>query len=723
MKLNITIKQTLVAGLAINILSLVLFGAIAFVAINTLNGNQRELSLSASFEMQGRNMSQAVGSVLAHNSQILSAGSIAQLDDIGPSADVSPFHDALRANQTTVGQLALLPEGQRDSLNAELDQLAARFEAFNRSSQALYKQSQDILQLERQMLLLIERIDQHTEDSVAQIEVLTSELESLVKREGTTFFRALRGLGNVSAGGMEEGLEQLRTSVQEMLLGDAAKAQGISDPVRLDMIKLTALSRRIIQVDDLTQLEELKSENFAYLDRSLTINIERLQSVLSNNDELQRKTAALAEQYLTTRETLVGNDQALFEIKQRQLEAREKLNDIQAMLIQSMDGVMHALEQLSQTALAVREKVEASSVSVASDTRKAVLVGGAIIGGLMLTVGILLMARIITPLNFISGRMDEIAHGDGDLTARIKVARKDEIGLLAGNFNAFVQLIQELVHKTSTASRHVGTAAEQVAEKTELMTQGADQQKREIDMVVAAVYEMAQTLEDVARHVASTADMANQVDNVAQGGRQQVDSAIARIREAAGHVDHGAHMAERLNLDSEKIGEVLDVIRQISEQTNLLALNAAIEAARAGDAGRGFAVVADEVRSLAQKTHDSTENIQGIIEQLQANATAVDAAIQQGKAESHRAVEQAETAGVALSQVTKSIANIRLMVEQVASSTEEQSAVANNINKHMVTISDVSDRTTSEVTQMREEIDRLRTQADELQSMVGAFRI
>lgn len=719
MKLNITIKQTLVAGLVINLLSLVLFGAIAFVAIHTLNGNQRELSLSASFEMQGRNISQAVGNVLAHNSRIQSAGSIAQLDNIGASADVSLFDHALRANKATVEQLAL-PDEQRDTLNGELDELANRFDAFNNSGQDLYRQSQEILQLQSRMSQLIDGIDHHTDDSVAQIEALATKLGFLVKREGRQFNRALRGLNAV---GMDEGLDQLRAGVQTILNGNVPKAQSVSDKVRLDMIKLAELSRRIMLVDDLTQLQELKSKNFASLDQALTSNLERLQTLLHDHDELKSMAVALAEQYLAMTQTLIGSDQALFEMKQRQLEARAALGGIEKALVQSMGGVMQALDRLSQTALAIRKKVDASSASVASDTRKAVLVSGGVIAGLMLAVGILLLVRIIKPLNFISGRMGEIANGDGDLTARIKVARKDEIGLLAGNFNAFVQLIHQLVHKTSTASRDVAAAAEQTAERTELMSQGVDQQKREIDMVVAAVYEMAQTLEEVAGHVASTADTANQVDDVAQGGQHQVDSTIARIREAAGHVEHGAQMAERLKQDSEMIGAVLEVIRQISEQINLLALNAAIEAARAGDGGRGFAVVADEVRSLAQKTQESTENIQEIIEKLQANAVAVDAAIQQGRAESQGAVEQAETAGVALSRVTDAIANIRLMVEQVASSTEEQSAVANNINEHMTSIGDVSDRTASEVGQMREDIGRLRIQADELQAMVGAFKL
>jgi methyl-accepting chemotaxis protein len=438
---------------------------------------------------------------------------------------------------------------------------------------------------------------------------------------------------------------------------------------------------------------------------------------------MQEKATALAERYGAIMQRVMGNDDALYEMKTRQLSQAAALRALDDQLGQSRSAVLATLDQLSQSAQAVVRDVEASSSSTASTARTMLLIGGLIVAALMLAVGVLLLRRIIKPLQFISHRMDEIANGDGDLTARIKLDRADEMGQLASNFNAFVAVIQDLVRKTSQAGQHVAMTTEQTAARTETMTAEVYEQKREVDTVVSAVHEMAKSLEEVAANVAATSESASRVDGLAQQGRGEVDSAIERIRQVAQCVEEGTAVVGQLNEDSQSIGEVLEVIRQISEQTNLLALNAAIEAARAGEAGRGFAVVADEVRTLAQKTHDSTASIQSIIEQLQRNATGANEAIRRGYEESLIAVEQADRTGQSLAQVTASIADIRLMAEQVAAATEEQSAVANDINGHMASIARVTETTSEQVGGIREDFIRLQSQSKELDTVVGAFKI
>lgn len=718
MKLNITIKQSLVAGLAINLLSLAVFGLIALQSITTLSGNQRELGLSALFETQGRNISQSVGAVMAHNSRLLSADTPKELEALSEQADVSLFVRALAEDRSIVEQLDL-STSRHDLLVQQLDQLEQRFDGFKAQSDRLYDQWMDILVLEERMPLLIGEIDTQTDEAIEQIESLTTDLGHLVTRQGRQFARSVRSLRNVE----RSALDELRAGFQEIVFGNEPKARTLSEEVRTDIVELTAVSRRILLVRDPQQLSMLHDEALAPLAQTLNDKLERLVTLLHQQSSMQEKAQALAERYQTVMERIMGSDDALYEMKARQLAETAELSQLDDQLGQSRSAVLAILDQLSESAQQVARDVEDSSSSTAATARVMLLIGGAIVAALMLAVGVLLLRRIVTPLQFITHRMDEIASGDGDLTARIQMERSDEIGRLAQSFNAFVGVIQELVRKTSQAGQHVAKTTEHTAARTETMTAGVYEQKREVDTVVSAVHEMAKSLEEVAANVAATSESASRVDGLAQQGRTEVDSAIERIRQVAQCVEQGTAVVGQLNEDSQSIGEVLEVIRQISEQTNLLALNAAIEAARAGEAGRGFAVVADEVRTLAQKTNDSTARIQVIIEQLQRNATGANEAIRRGYEESQVAVEQADRTGQVLSQVTGSIADIRLMAEQVAAATEEQSAVANDINGHMASISRVTEATSEHVGGIREDFTRLQAQSRELDAVVGAFKI
>ncbi|THB70290.1 MAG: methyl-accepting chemotaxis protein [Gammaproteobacteria bacterium] len=221
-------------------------------------------------------------------------------------------------------------------------------------------------------------------------------------------------------------------------------------------------------------------------------------------------------------------------------------------------------------------------------------------------------------------------------------------------------------------------------------------QKAEVDKVATAMTEMSATVHEVARNATEAAEAAQRADEETSKGKMVVSQAIEAIDLLASEVNDAAQVIHRLEQDSDEIGAVLDVIRGIAEQTNLLALNAAIEAARAGEQGRGFAVVADEVRTLAQRTQQSTQEIQNMIERLQSGAQDAVKAMEQGRSRAQVGVEQAAEAGTSLETIAQAVGTISDMNTQIATAAEEQSVVAEEINLNIVSISDMADKLANE---------------------------
>lgn len=225
MTFNITVKQSLLAGLAINLLSLAVFGLVAFQSISTLNANQWELSLSTLFETQGRNISQSVGAVMAHNSRRLSAETPEELQALAQPADVALFERALAEDRSVVQQLELAP-ARRDALALQLDQLEQHFDDFKAQSEQLYQQWMEILVLEQRMPQFIDAIDAQTDTAISQIESLTTDLGHLVTRQGRQFARSVRNLNNVERAALDE----LRAGFQDIVFGNEPKARTLSEP-------------------------------------------------------------------------------------------------------------------------------------------------------------------------------------------------------------------------------------------------------------------------------------------------------------------------------------------------------------------------------------------------------------------------------------------------------------------------------------------------------------
>ncbi|WP_415765508.1 methyl-accepting chemotaxis protein [Pseudomonas sp. ZB1P45] len=326
--------------------------------------------------------------------------------------------------------------------------------------------------------------------------------------------------------------------------------------------------------------------------------------------------------------------------------------------------------------------------------RKSDTFGMAMVGLLIAGIGLLVIwlvgHGIARPLKQMVAMLDDIAQGEGDLTRRLTSDRADELGSIAKGFNTFLAKLQVMITQVVTSVQSVSDSSEHTADIAIRTNIGVHKQMAEIDQVATAVHEMTATAQDVARNATQAAQAASHADQAAAQGMQIVRDTSNSIGVLAIEIGKAVGVVQTLAKDSENINAILTAIRGIAEQTNLLALNAAIEAARAGEQGRGFAVVADEVRNLAQKTQKATEEIQTMIQQLQQGTRDVVRVMEDSQNRTDESVQHAAKAAEALETITQAVSVINDMNTQIASAAEEQSAVADDINRNVINIGQVA---------------------------------
>lgn len=292
----------------------------------------------------------------------------------------------------------------------------------------------------------------------------------------------------------------------------------------------------------------------------------------------------------------------------------------------------------------------------------------------------LLIRLLLKPLRSLGQTMDDIAQGEGDLTRRLPVLSQDEFGRLAQAFNLFVERIQRSLTQVSATTTELNEVALRVLDASNANMASSDEQSARTNSVAAAINELGAAAQEIARNAGDASLQAGAARERADQGSQVVEKTVTAMQQLSAKLAVTGENILTLNHSSEEIGRILDVIQGISEQTNLLALNAAIEAARAGEAGRGFAVVADEVRNLAHRTQSSAREIHGMIEELRSVAQSAVSDMEESSRLSQHGVDVANTAGTQLQQITDAVGEIDNMNQSVATATEEQTSVIENVN-------------------------------------------
>lgn len=399
-----------------------------------------------------------------------------------------------------------------------------------------------------------------------------------------------------------------------------------------------------------------------------------------------------------------------------------QLNDKILPLYQAIDPISGKISELIdlQITIAGHEKEAANEIYRSSIAIFATLAGLAML--ISIVIGLWVNRSVMNPINDIVRNLKTIRE-DSDLTVKFRTFNNDELGLISSSLTQVIEHLRGILHSIAEAANTVNSSATELNSFTQETNKRMQQQQAETEQTATAMNEMTATVAEVAQSTSAAADSARDADTYAANGNRIVMDSISSMSQLSEQIQKTAQVIGFLSNESQNIGRVLDVIKSIAEQTNLLALNAAIEAARAGEQGRGFAVVADEVRTLAQRTQKSTQEIEAMIATLQQGVKEAVNAMEVGINQVDDANNKANQAGQALKEIVTSVDNIAELNTHIATAAEEQSSVAESINRSIIAISDIADYSTRSALELSDSVLNLTKLANSMRNQVSAFKL
>jgi|GEM_PF-17158 len=701
---NLSVAKKLICGFGLVLLLTLGVAATGFVAVDEILGRAQQIEQLSSV-----------------NASILAArGAERDYALTRQQSSADALHTSLQRLGSELTGLAATSSTQERAYLTRIQQAADEYgRQFDRYMQliergmALRTRMQDAAQVSREEFEFIE-LDMYDAVRVLRLEYLT-RIQQAADEYGRQFDRYMQLI--------ERGMA-LRTRMQDATQVSREEFEFIE----LDMYDAVRVLRlegdRLKGSDPLTVAEATSGLTKQILDMRTQENL----FVANSSDAAAKSWSELHANVVAIGSNLkiwlnddqqASMDKALVELEHYR-SAFDEFRQNRAERI-ALEGSM--AQQSEVVIAAANEALDNASNAMQQQRRSSYLLLG-VIGTLAIFVGLLaatmISRMIVGPLRTTVQQAQRVA--SGDLTHSQPSSRRDEVGQLQDAMHGMTQSLRNLIGRIGGGVSQIAAAADQLSAVTAQTSAGVQTQRVETEQVATAMHEMAATVQEVARNAEQASIAARQADQQARQGDRVVQDAVGQIGNLAGEVDQSAHAIEALHAESGRIGSVLEVIRAVAEQTNLLALNAAIEAARAGEQGRGFAVVADEVRALARRTHDSTEEIEGLIANLQRVAQQAVEQMQSSRSLTQRTVDLANEAGVALGRITESVSTIEQMNQQIAAAAEQQSAVAENISESVTRVRDIGDQSASATEQTASASAELARLGVELQELVRQFR-